>query len=154
MSKNDELFEQIRSSRALLTAGRRADVAFMFRSLMVEHKIKNTDIAQRLGVSEANVSRWLRGDQNLSLDTLHALSDALAMNLAVQATPANDAEMSNDDAKWMPAPALVKTVVNLCAYRGLRQVALRAKETSFAKPMSEVVQNSQKDGNEPFVAVG
>lgn len=151
---NAELFEQIRGSRALLTGGRRADVAFMFRALMVERKLKNVDIALRLGVSEANVSRWLRGDQNLSLDTLHALSDALGVNLAVRARPAGEAKASKDDTEWTPAPALVKTVVDLCAYRDLRQAALRAKASSFAKPMSEIDQDPQKDGNEPSVAVG
>ena len=154
MSNNAELKEKISSSRTLLSAGRRADVAFMFRSLMVESKLKNIDVAQRLGVSEANVSRWLRGDQNLSLDTLHALSDALVMHLVVQVQPANASEVARDDDEWMPAPALVKTVVDLCAYRGLRQAAMRGATSSFAKPLSEVVQVIEKDCDEPSAAFG
>jgi transcriptional regulator with XRE-family HTH domain len=151
---NAELFEQIKGSRALLTGGRRAAVAFMFRALMVERKLKNVDIALRLGVSEANVSRWLRGDQNLSLDTLHALSDALGVTLAIQARPVCEAKASKDDTEWTPAPAQMNTVVDFCAYRDLRQAARRGKGSSFAKPVSEIGQDPQKDGNEQSVAVG
>lgn len=150
---NAELFKQITTSRPLLLAGRRADVAFMFRSLMVECELKNIDIAQRLGVSEANVSRWLRGNQNLSLDTLHALSDALEMNLVVQARPEREAESDTDDAKWSLVPLVSTKVVDLCAYRDLRKTARRAAASLFAKPMSEVVQEFQKDSYEPAVAV-
>lgn len=154
MSENQRLFEKLKNSREVLTAARRADVAFMFRSLMVASNLKNVDIAQRLGVSEANVSRWLRGNQNLSLDTLHALADALAAQLVIEARAANGADMSSDCEEWSPAPSAPRSVYDFCAYRDLRSSAMRGRGSSFVKPMSEVEQEPRKDDDEPALAVG
>ena len=154
MSENQKLFERINSSRAVLTAARRADVAFMFRSLMVANNLKSVDIAHRLGVSEANVSRWLRGNQNLSLDTLHALSDALAAQLVIEARVAKAAEMPSDCEEWAPVPSAPRSVYNFCAYRDLRQSAMRGKGSAFGKPMSEIEQEPRKEDDEPALALG
>lgn len=74
---------RVEQSKKLLTAVRRSDVALQFRGQMVEKGIKNVDIADILGVSEANVSRWLKGDQNLSLDTMFQLADAIDEDLKI-----------------------------------------------------------------------
>ena len=50
---------------------------------MAEKGLKSVDLAERLGVSEANISRWLRGNQNLSLDTMYKLADAVKEPLRV-----------------------------------------------------------------------
>lgn len=154
MSDNNEVFSKINRSRAILTAGRRADVAFMFRSLMVAANLKNVDIAQRLGVSEANVSRWLRGNQNLSLDTLHALSDALAAQLVIEARVASAEPLSESCEEWVPEPKAERPVYDFCAYRELRQSAMCGKGSSFVKPMSEIEQGPRKDNDEPALALG
>ena len=154
MSDTQELFDKIKSSRAVLTAARRADVAFMFRSLMVANNLKSVDIAHRLGVSEANVSRWLRGNQNLSLDTLHALSDALAAQLVVEARVANAADMPSDFEEWAPVPNFPRSVVDFCAYRDLRQSAMRSKGSAFGNPISEIAQEPRKEDDEPALALG
>jgi transcriptional regulator with XRE-family HTH domain len=149
---NANIAEKIAASRRLLSAARRADTAFLFKSQMIEQNLKNTDIAARLGVSPANVSRWLRGDQNLSLDTLHALADALQRSLVVQCRPVDERSHTEDE-EWTPDPSLVKGVIEHCAYRHLRKTALSAREKPFASPTSEVVRESNKENDEP-VAVG
>lgn len=100
--KHSKHIERVNRAKATLTASRRADVAFLFRSLMVAADLKNVDLAIRLGVSEANVSRWLRGNQNLSLDTVHALCDALDAHLVldVQSSQVSAADVND----WEPAP--------------------------------------------------
>lgn len=82
--RNKQIKARILESKPVFSALRRADVAHQFRSCMVEKKIKNMDVAERLGVSEANVSRWLNGTQNLSLDTMFSLADALEESLILR----------------------------------------------------------------------
>ena len=82
--RNQQIKARILESKPVFSALRRADVAHQFRSCMVEKKIKNIDVAERLGVSEANVSRWLNGTQNLSLDTMFNLADALEESLILR----------------------------------------------------------------------
>lgn len=62
---------------------RRSDPMMQLRRLMRDKNIKSIDLAERLGVSEANVSRWLGGTQNLRLDTLYALADAVEEPLTI-----------------------------------------------------------------------
>src|SRR5688500_867293 len=111
MSERNQLIKaRILESKPAFTALRRADVAHQFRSCMVEKKIKNMDVAERLGVSEANVSRWLNGTQNLSLDTMYSLADALEESLILRlAEPsASSVFLSLDEPtaeeNWKPHP--------------------------------------------------
>lgn len=92
---------RVEQNRKLLTAVRRSDVALQFRGQMVEKGIKNVDIAEVLGVSEANVSRWLKGDQNLSLDTMFQLADAINEDLRiVLGTAKAQAAHIQDSCSW------------------------------------------------------
>ena len=61
----------------------RSAPVFAFRRLMSEKGLRNSDIAERLGVSEANVSRMLRGDQNLKIDSLNLLAAAIEEPLII-----------------------------------------------------------------------
>lgn len=81
--RNADVQKKIQADTPIFQAARRSDVVMQIRSQMVERGLKNIDLAERLGVSEANVSRWLRGNQNLSLDTLYLLADALEEPLIV-----------------------------------------------------------------------
>ena len=83
-TRNREIKSSIEANKLTFSALRRADIAHQFRAYMVEKKIKNVDVAERLGVSEANVSRWLNGSQNLSLDTLYGIADALEESLILK----------------------------------------------------------------------
>jgi transcriptional regulator with XRE-family HTH domain len=109
--RNQQIKARIFESKPSFTALRRADLAHQFRSCMVEKKIRNLDLAERLGVSEANVSRWLNGTQNLSLDTMYGLADALEESLILRlAEPsASTAFLALDEylaeENWKPHPA-------------------------------------------------
>lgn len=93
--RNADVQKKIQAETPIFQAARRSDVVMQIRSQMVERGLKNIDLAERLGVSEANVSRWLRGNQNLSLDTLYLLADALEESLIV-AIGLKRAQVAND----------------------------------------------------------
>ncbi len=80
---NAQVRENIQKNKKIFTVVRRADISLQFRAHMVEKGIRNVDVAERLGVSEANVSRWLKGNQNLSMDTLYMLADAIEEKLTI-----------------------------------------------------------------------
>jgi transcriptional regulator with XRE-family HTH domain len=50
---------------------------------MRRKQIRNSDVAERLGVSEANVCRWLKGKGNVTIDTLYLLADAIDESLTI-----------------------------------------------------------------------
>lgn len=80
---NSEIRQRILKNCEIFQPARRANVAQQIRGRMRDKGLKNVDVAERLGVSEANVSRWLRGNQNLHLDTLYLLADALQEPLSI-----------------------------------------------------------------------
>lgn len=79
--KNFDIAQQIAEDAEVFSYARRAAPILEIRRIMALKGLKNIDVAERLGVSEANVSRWLRGDQNLKLDTIHSLADAIEERL-------------------------------------------------------------------------
>ena len=82
-TKNDVIAHAVAERKALWTDVRRSDPILQIRKVMREKHILNKDLAQRLGVTEANVSRMLKGRQNLQLDTLYQVADALEEKLVV-----------------------------------------------------------------------
>lgn len=78
---NFDIAKEIAEDAEVFSFARRAAPIFEVRRIMALKGLKNIDLAERLGVSEANVSRWLRGDQNLKLDTLYSISDAIQERL-------------------------------------------------------------------------
>ena len=82
-TRNAELKKKIATNFAIFQSVRRADLAMQIRTKMLEKGLRSVDLAERLGVSEANVSRWLRGNQNLGIDTMHLLADALEVPLKI-----------------------------------------------------------------------
>jgi len=81
--KNREVQVSIQDNREVFSALRRSDIAYQLKARMLSKGLRSVDIAERLGVSEANVSRWFSGSQNLSLDTMYAIADALEERLCV-----------------------------------------------------------------------
>lgn len=75
--KNEIVAEEVAERKALWAAVRRAEPIQQVRRLMRQKKLLNKDLAERLGVTEAAVSRLLKGNQNIQIDTLYMLSDAL-----------------------------------------------------------------------------
>jgi transcriptional regulator with XRE-family HTH domain len=59
--------------------------------LMQDQQISRADVAERLGVSRAYVTRVLNGNPNLTIKTLLKLSDALGRELAISFAPKPDA---------------------------------------------------------------
>ena len=61
----------------------RDSVALSFRivdrihEILEEKGLKQKDLAQRLGKSEAEISKWMRGTHNFTIDTLVSIEDAL-----------------------------------------------------------------------------
>jgi len=81
--KNEIVAKDVSERKALWAAVRRAEPIQEIRRLMRQKEILNKDMAVRLGVTEAAVSRLLRGDQNIQIDTLHMLADALEETLSI-----------------------------------------------------------------------
>lgn len=84
MMKNELIAEEISSKKELWGAVRRAAPIQQIRRAMRQKHILNKDLAERLGVSEASISRLLKGTQNLQLDTLFMLADAVDEQLVIQ----------------------------------------------------------------------
>ena len=61
----------------------RDSVALSFRivdrihEILEEKGLRQKDLAQRLGKSEAEISKWMRGTHNFTIDTLVSIEDAL-----------------------------------------------------------------------------
>ena len=61
----------------------RDSVALSFRivdrihDILVEKGLKQKDLALRLGKSEAEISKWMRGTHNFTIDTLVSIEQAL-----------------------------------------------------------------------------
>lgn len=63
------------------------EVAAAFKWYMREHKTTQSELAERLGVSEGRVSQILNGRQNLTCKTIEALGDALGAEVELTLTP-------------------------------------------------------------------
>jgi transcriptional regulator with XRE-family HTH domain len=82
-ASNDVVAKKVRDAADAWRLVRRAEPTLQLRRAMRSKGLKNVDIAERLGISEANVSRWLRGNQNLTIDTLYALADSVESSLNI-----------------------------------------------------------------------
>lgn len=140
-AKNQSVLDTIVANNAIYKGARRAHFAAIIRGKMLEKGLRNVDIAQRIGVSEPNVSRWLRGTQNLSIDTLYLLADAIEERLSLilgdeqkAISQGNDhSDLCMDEIEWVSdveRPSCQnKNVSDLHAYRcKKRKVAFDANK--------------------------
>lgn len=81
--KNEIVAKDVSERKALWAAVRRAEPIQQVRRLMRDKKLLHKDIAERLDVSEAAISRLLKGNQNIQIDTLFMLADALEEPLSI-----------------------------------------------------------------------
>lgn len=81
--KNEIVANDVSERKALWADVRRAEPIQEIRRLMRQKDILNKDMAVRMGVSEAAVSRLLRGNQNIQIDTLYMMADALEETLCI-----------------------------------------------------------------------
>lgn len=69
--------------RKLVNPEVRQSVALSFRivdrihDILEEKGLKQKDLAHRLGKSEAEISKWMRGTHNFTISTLVSIEDAL-----------------------------------------------------------------------------
>lgn len=79
MKRNKVLEER----RKRVSSEIRQSVALSFRivdrihEILQEKGIKQKDLAIKLGKSEAEISKWMRGTHNFTIDTLVSIEDAL-----------------------------------------------------------------------------
>lgn len=90
---NIKIKNEIKENSDLFCSIRRSEIAHHFKSFMIKKGLKIADVAERLDVSAANISRMLNGKQNLTLDNIHALADALQERIIV----AFESEWRRDD---------------------------------------------------------
>lgn len=80
---NSRICAEVKENSELFTSIRRSDIAHHFKGCMARKGLKISDLAERLNVSSANISRMLNGRQNLTLDKMHELADALQERLVL-----------------------------------------------------------------------
>jgi len=83
INRNIEVAKKVQEQKELWGSVRRAAPIQNIRRVMREKHVLNKDLAERLGVSEASISRLLKGSQNLQLDTLFMLADALEEQISI-----------------------------------------------------------------------
>ncbi|UVH56511.1 helix-turn-helix transcriptional regulator [Variovorax paradoxus] len=140
---NTEIHKKIEKNKKLFTAIRRADIALQIRNQMVEKGIRNVDLAERLGVSEANISRWLRGNQNVSIDALYMLADAIEEKLSIfigdRSAVARGANEKKRDCIWEDEGSVNEShenVVSMSIYRGYKELTGINSRAKFRPALS------------------
>lgn len=83
VDKNIEIAKKVQEQKELWGSVRRAAPIQHIRRVMREKHVLNKDMAERLGVTEQSISRLLKGSQNLQLDTLFMLADALEEQISI-----------------------------------------------------------------------
>ena len=61
--------------------------AVSVEQLMKQRDMKKKDLADRMGQSRANISKLLRGDTNLTIETMVKLAQALDAEVLIQLVP-------------------------------------------------------------------
>jgi len=147
MKSNTEIAAAILRSASIWKAARRLAPVMQVRQIMHEKGLRNVDLAERLGVSEANISKLLKGDKNLQLDTLYLLADAIGEQLSLSYGHDNSCaeqdsneeckdqaavnvsdewfEIAAEDEQVEEAPASTGAVIHLGNFRKLRSALNR-----------------------------
>ena len=67
---------------------RSQDIAIIMLNKMDELHLTQVDVAERMGCTQQYVSKLLKGQENLSLETMVKIEDALEVELLVRTLPA------------------------------------------------------------------
>ena len=124
MSKraNAVVAEEIAEKSFYLEGVRRGEVAAKLRHRMKQNGLLVKDLAERLGVSVANVSRSLSGSQNLTIDQLYRLADAVEASLVLGLAAPDDYKEMRFSEDEEAAPCGAGAVLHLDQYRSLREL--------------------------------
>lgn len=60
--------------------------SLLYKSYLYEKNIKQLDIAEKLGVTQASISKTLKGD-NITLEQMAKLADAVDCDLEIKLAP-------------------------------------------------------------------
>lgn len=60
--------------------------SLLYKTYLYEKNIKQLDVAQKLGITGASISKTLKGD-NITLDQMLKLSDAIDCDLELKLVP-------------------------------------------------------------------
>lgn len=145
MKKSNEIIAQEVAAKAILWRGvRRSDPVLQVRAKMREKGIKSVDLAERLGVSTANVSRWLRGHQNLSLDTLYSIADAIEEPLSIVVGNISYSYETNSESGWREESdcndiwcSRTDNVVDMSVYLAARSASMKRSAEAFLEEKNE-----------------
>lgn len=88
--KNDFIATQVIETQLLWSGVRRAEVMQQIRRIMREKKLTGKDMASRTGFHHGSISRMLTGSDNIPIDTLYKLADALQEPLIITFGNQND----------------------------------------------------------------
>jgi len=98
MSKLAEILAKARSSIAYLTETVVLDFTYDIERFMEARKISRADLAKKVDVSPAYISKVLRGEGNLTIKSVVSLADAVGARVVVQLVE-KDAAM--EDLEWL-----------------------------------------------------
>ncbi|UXY55410.1 helix-turn-helix domain-containing protein [Pseudomonas tohonis] len=94
---NEEIARQIKDDVEIYGPTWRSAFSFDVRRVMQEKGLKNVDVAERLNVSEANISRMLNGEQNLKIETMYMLAAAVDESLCIYLGDRHSEKSNNND---------------------------------------------------------
>lgn len=74
---------EARRAKVSPDARRRVDLSFMIvdriHSILVEKGLKQKDLANLLGKKESEISKWMRGTHNFTIETIISIENILGM---------------------------------------------------------------------------
>lgn len=76
---------EVRRAKVSPEIRRRVDLSFMIvdriHSVLAERGLKQKDLANMLGKSESEISKWMRGTHNFTIETISSIENALGVSI-------------------------------------------------------------------------
>ncbi|MDL1965776.1 MAG: helix-turn-helix transcriptional regulator [Candidatus Desulfofervidus auxilii] len=88
IKKIKSFLKEIKKTDSYIAEQTKLDFVIQIYKLMKEFNITQKELARKLNVSEAYVSKILRGDINFTIETMVKLTRALNSNLHIKVVPA------------------------------------------------------------------
>lgn len=82
-----QLFSKIRESLSYKQAKVKLDFTLQLESLMNKNSINKSDLARRINKSNPYVTKIMKGESNLTIDSMVALADAVGGKIELHITP-------------------------------------------------------------------
>jgi transcriptional regulator with XRE-family HTH domain len=98
MSRLTEILAKARSSVVYLTESVILDFTYDIERFMESRKLSRADLAKKVGVSPAYITKVLRGEGNLTVKSVVSLADAVGAKVVLQLV---DKESVIEDIEWL-----------------------------------------------------